>query len=207
MNVSPENLATGLELALAQHNISLDGLLRSSDEVVVFGSRAAGLSTAESDWDVLVIGVGTTAIHSKQLDLVVVAPATLLTEEWLGSELASHVARYGVWIKGAGAWRSHASVSPNVVASKAARLRRQVGTFGKLFQRSNSARELKHRTLLRRSLQRLHRMQRQDPVPPTRVLDEEWRQLASSARFALMGNAASRHPIGSPDVWQRILRS
>lgn len=207
MNVSPENLATGLSLALGRHSISLDSLLRSSDEVVVFGSRAAGLSTAESDWDVLVVGVGTTAIHSKQLDLVVVAPATLMTEEWLGSELASHVARYGIWLKGAGAWRSHARVAPNVVSKKAARLRRQVGTFGKLFQRRNSARELKHRTLLRRSLQRLHRMQHEDPVPPTRVLDEEWRQLASAARLALLDDVASRHPVGSPDVWQRIIRS
>ena len=119
---------------------------------------------------------------------MVVAPAALMTEEWLGSELASHVACYGVWIKGAGAWRSHASVSPNVVARKAARLRRQIGTFGKLFQRSNSARELKHRKsgatvgdFVAEGLPR------EDPVPPTRVLDEEWRQLASAARFAQPG--------------------
>ena len=32
MNVSPENLATGLDLALGRHNISLDSLLRSSDD-------------------------------------------------------------------------------------------------------------------------------------------------------------------------------
>jgi hypothetical protein len=206
MKVSPDNLANGLDLALHRYNTSLEALLRSSDEVIVFGSRAAGLATVDSDWDVLVVGTNATAVHSKYLDLVVVDPAKAMMEEWLGSELASHVARHGVWLKGAGAWRALVRVSPTVVSKKAARLRRQVETFGKLFERSESAREGKHRTLLRRSLQRLHRMQLNEPVPPTLVLDEEWESLPRPKRDALLQEAAFRHAIGGLDVWRRIIR-
>src|SRR5687767_2900159 len=84
-------------------------LIRHSDELVLFGSRAAKLHGRFSDWDVLCVSPALPAILGRSLasrgrtplrrgfvlDVVYVPSMRLLTDQWLGCELASHVSGYG----------------------------------------------------------------------------------------------------------------
>jgi len=77
--------------ALADLGLSLGELQRSAEQIVVFGSRAAGLARESSDWDLLIIG-SDSSLHTPALDLVWVTPRELESADWLASELAGHVA-------------------------------------------------------------------------------------------------------------------
>src|SRR5687767_14264120 len=74
-------------------------LFRQASEIIVFGSRAVGVHSRDSDLDVLVVG-GVGKLKGKGLDMIRVAPDHVKTPEWLESELAAHVASYGVWLSG-----------------------------------------------------------------------------------------------------------
>src|SRR5260370_5639721 len=84
----------------------LDDLMSEADEVVVFGSRAAGVHSSSSDLDLLIISPNRRRLVATGLDCVLLTPEEVSDSFWLGSELASHVAAYGRWAKGAGEWRS-----------------------------------------------------------------------------------------------------
>src|ERR1700687_3574597 len=81
-------------------------LLKRSAEIVVVGSYAAGLHTTDSDLDVLCVGNGP-RLKSRSLDLSWVSEKNICGDAWLGSELAGHIAKYGIWLRGEGHWRAH----------------------------------------------------------------------------------------------------
>lgn len=189
---------------LEAHGVDWRRLFDAAAEVVLFGSRATGVDGPDSDWDVLVIGPGR-SLRSRLLDLVVVSREKAVSAEWLGSELASHVALYGVWLKGEGAWRGSARVSPRAIERKVRRLHLKVSTYARLFYGLRGRRAVKHSRDLRRELQRLERMLRAEPVPPTPTLDAEWAELNDSTRAALVDRVSCSVPIGSRESWQHVL--
>lgn len=164
-------------------------VLRKSDELVLFGSRSSMLHAEDSDWDVLCVAENPPLIQGRvarlrlsvrlehtRLDLIWISPSTLSSGAWLGSELASHVASYGVWLVGSGEWRTRAAISSAAVAAKHRRVKVRVA-----FQRQYGPRLLapylaKHLTLLRRDIQRLYCLQTGIPVPSTPHLDTQWRE-------------------------------
>ncbi|MBZ5550637.1 MAG: nucleotidyltransferase domain-containing protein [Acidobacteriia bacterium] len=95
--------------------------LRGADEIVIFGSHAAGLETPDSDLDVLCVGLGR-RLKTNSLDLCWVSKETLFQDGWLGSELAGHIARYGTWVHGEGDWRRYAFVSMDAIERKRKRI-------------------------------------------------------------------------------------
>lgn len=75
-----------------------------SNEVIFFGSFVYGCENTKSDIDILFIGNGKRRV-SKCFDFVWVKPQKVYSNTWLCSELANHVANFGLWYKGEGLWR------------------------------------------------------------------------------------------------------
>ena len=100
--------------------IGVEEFVECASEVVVFGSVAMGLQKTDSDVDLLCFSDRHYKRKSNFLDLIIVPRQCSQDAEWLESELATHVARYGRWIKGAGAWKEKARIGREVVEHKAA---------------------------------------------------------------------------------------
>jgi len=99
-----------LNLALLGAGLKLDDLETRSSEVVLFGSRSTHTENEGSDWDILCVGNGE-RFKDSMIDIVWIRPDKLFSPEWLGSELAGHVSKYGQWLKGEGKWRTRVFVS------------------------------------------------------------------------------------------------
>lgn len=84
--------------------------LDHASEVIVFGSMAVGLDGQGSDIDVLCIGGPESKVKTDSIDLIVISQETARSPLWLQSELASHVSKYGVWIKGTPKWSEGAQM-------------------------------------------------------------------------------------------------
>jgi Nucleotidyltransferase domain len=147
--------------------------LKCAAEIVVFGSYAAGVSTADSDIDVLCVGNGI-RLKSRSLDLSWVSTKKLSEDAWLGSELAGHIAKYGIWLRGDGHWRSAVFDGVFAIERKQKRIVSLSRTVNHLWDRLHPIFQEQYDVTIRRELQRLARLQTHVQVPPTKVLDDEW---------------------------------
>ena len=93
---------------------------------------------------------------------------------WLGSELAGHISRYGVWLKGPGDWRRQTSVGQEAANQKERRLVSLVRSVKHSWTKLHPAFQLKYCVTIRRELQRLLLLRAAVPIPPTPLLDSEW---------------------------------
>lgn len=148
--------------------------LNSAREVVVFGSYAASLNTSESDIDVLCIGSGP-RLKSRNLDLSWVAEDRLDDNEWLGSELAGHIAKFGVWVRGDGSWRYSVFSGTRAVERKRRRIISISRSATHFWTKLHPTFQHQYDISIRRELQRLELLLNHLQVPPTKVLDDEWR--------------------------------
>jgi hypothetical protein len=178
--------------AMSAVGIVYHDLRSRSEEVVLFGSRAAGVETASSDWDVLCVGSSVSHMTSG-LDLVCLRRSDLDSLRWLGSELAGHVARYGVWLKGAPAWRDSVFVSDRSVDRKASLVRTRIAELKRHWSHFSQCYRLKYLTRIRRDLQRLDILLDRRTVPPTRLLDQAWSE--TSDHFAELSRIVGRSDI------------
>jgi hypothetical protein len=160
--------------ALAPLHLTLADLARSAEQVILFGSRAAGIARAGSDWDLLVIGSGRSR-SVPALDLVYVSPRDLASGSWLDSELAGHVARWGRWIYGSPDWIGQVGRGPLAAAHKGQRVASRIAALERAWNLLGPAHQRKHHTLVRRDLQRHELLSRGEAVPPSALLDEAWR--------------------------------
>lgn len=161
---------------LAASNCNVARFMDSSVEVVVFGSRSIGVHTASSDLDVLVVKEtgSPQKTRSRQLDCICLPYRELKTAYWKGSELMSHIAHYGTWLKGDGSWRSIVAISPRAIRNKERRIIALVNGFASAISKLHPVFCLKYKTTIRRELQRLSLLRLGIPIPPTRILDLEW---------------------------------
>src|SRR5438128_2294445 len=83
-------------------------------QVIVFGSWAVGVQRPGSDIDVLCIGKGQ-AVTSDRLHIIWMSTARLSEHVRRGSELACHLAAYGVWLKGVRTVPNHVCPSVDTV--------------------------------------------------------------------------------------------
>src|SRR5216684_1984003 len=81
--------------------LGIDGSRFSNEasEIIVFGSMSCGLQRPDSDLDVLCVGTTPGKVKRGMLDLIVVSPQETDDRVWRQSELAAHVAEYGIWLK------------------------------------------------------------------------------------------------------------
>jgi hypothetical protein len=150
-------------------------LLKRASEIVVFGSYAAGLQTTDSDVDVLCVGNGP-RVKSRSLDLSWVSNKSIYEDSWLGSELAGHIAKYGIWLRGDGDWRTRTFASKTSIERKRKRIVSLSKTVTGLWDRLHPLFRSQYNVTIRRELQRLTLLQAELRIPPTRVLDDEWQR-------------------------------
>lgn len=94
---------------------------QNCSEAVLFGSYAYGCERFESDVDILFVG-NKKRKASKYLDFIWLKPERLFSKTWLGSELANHIANYGIWLKGNGVWRTEVFFSEAAIIRKKQRI-------------------------------------------------------------------------------------
>ncbi len=167
--------ARDLMAVLAAHGISWDSLLAKAEEIVLFGSHAASVADAMSDWDLLCIGDGT-EVESKQLGLLWRSPAEIYSDDWLQSELAAHIRDYGKWLHGRPGWTQAVRVGERACARKQrvvlARSRAGLSVWRKLSERMRA----RYRIRIQRDIQRLAWLRRGLGPPPRALLDAAWHE-------------------------------
>lgn len=175
-----ETLAQVLSQRLWSAGPRAQQCLEEASEVIIFGSMSVGLQRPDSDMDVLCIGGRANKQKTKLLDLIAVPPGATENPVWLQSELATHVCKYGIWLKGKPHWQSHVHIGPRVVSEK----RRRVSAFMVALQTSwyrlNECFHVKYSVKLRRETQRLILLEQDVPVPPTIILDCFWASTSNS---------------------------
>lgn len=147
-------------------------------EIIVFGSRAAGIQSPNSDLDILYVGdIPLSRVKSPQLDLLWLRPEVVDSEKWRGSELAGHIAAYGRWLHGPGDWRTEVFSGALAVQRKQRQLEDRMQAF--LASWDDLAPPYRYRlfTLIRRDLQRLELLCQGRPVPPTPLLESAWQKV------------------------------
>jgi nucleotidyltransferase-like protein len=158
---------------LALH-LNYGRLFDDAHEVIVFGSRAAGVHRPLSDLDLLCITPKKRRIRAAGLDCVLLLPEEVNTPFWLGSELACHVVRYGKWEKGAGEWRDRAHVSDRAITRKQQRIVSVSDNAARRWSRLHPIFQMKYAVTIRRELQRLDLLLNRVAIPPTPILDSIW---------------------------------
>jgi predicted nucleotidyltransferase len=157
----------------------------ASTEVVIFGSRAIGVNRPDSDLDVLLVDANVGRPRVAGIDFVILRSEELASSRWLGSELASHIAQYGKWIKGPGSWRHQAHISDRAAMRKEARIVGLLMCAPKWWSKLHPVFHTKYKLTIRRELQRLDLLRQRIPVPPTRTLDADWVQHRSARDYLL----------------------
>jgi len=162
-----------VQSAIEREGLCWEAIWEAADEVFVFGSTACGLSNATSDVDVLCVGRGKRR-QSSRLELIWIPAERVLTDRWLGSDLANHVARFGICLKGTPAWTSRVFVSPASRALKESQIRAAVKALRHYFCQLSIPYRSKRLLLLRRNIQRLLILRQGGAIPPVPMLDDQW---------------------------------
>ncbi len=119
--VATANLRILVRKAVRSADLDWSHLRKSAKQIILFGSYACGTHTSESDVDLLCVGHGR-RLKRRALHLLWVDESTLRDPKWLGSELAWHVSRCGIWLKGANDWARLAIPSTEAVQRKRKRI-------------------------------------------------------------------------------------
>jgi predicted nucleotidyltransferase len=181
MQSGTKSLSELLQQRLASSNQQARQYVDQASEVIVFGSMSAGLERPDSDMDVLCVGGREYKLKSRLLDLIVVPLDLTRNQSWLQSELATHVCKYGTWIKGTPLWKGDVRIGLNAVEEK----HRRVSAFMRSLQNSwfklEECFRVKYSVKLRRETQRLLLLEQNVAIPPTRILDYAWPSVAGKS--------------------------
>ena len=181
---------------LSDSGMTYEDVVGASTEVVIFGSRAVDMHRPDSDLDVLLVDAKTDRLRVAGVDCVILRSEELASSLWLGSELASHIAEYGKWIKGFGSWRHQVRISDRAAMRKQARIVGLLMRAPKWWSKLHPVFHTKYKLTIRRELQRLDLLRRKIPVPPTYTLDSDWDQHRSGSDSLL--EVAATLPVNSP---------
>lgn len=179
--------------ALLKHRVSAAGinwqeLNRSAKQIIVFGSYALSANTSKSDLDVLCIGSGE-RYKSRMLHIVWISEKRTRSKQWLGSELATHVAAYGVWIKGKNDWAYQTKPGRGTIQRKKINILSRLNAARRHWNDLLPQFQAGQLTKLRRDLQRYQMMQRGEAPVPKTLLDDQWlRHKPSEGWDALLSN-------------------
>lgn len=190
MKRSSRIFSSELRTRIEREGFSHEEILRNASMIVAFGSRAVGVQSPTSDLDVLCFGDGR-RIKSASLDLLWI-DEQFRGGDWLGSELASHIAEYGVPIAGELDWVSRVSLSERALEHKRRRIISMLTNVSLGWRKLHPLFRKRYQTTLRRELQRAALLSRQVPVPPTPVLDAEW-NFCSSTSALLASNWSDKY--------------
>ena len=168
--------------ALASIDVSWERLRETSQEIVLFGSRAAGLAHERSDWDILCVGHGRTR-RTPRIDLIWVTPEERCSRAWLTGELAGHVAQWGQWLAGEPTWKDSANPGPEACLEKRRRVTRRVMAWERSWSLCRPRLRARYALALRRDLQRHEKLLHGQAVPPSAMLDQDWREQSDAGKY------------------------
>jgi hypothetical protein len=175
-------LIDAVAAALDQVGVSWNELVSKAEEIVLFGSRAVGLATNSSDWDLLCIGRGQN-MRRGNVEIIWLDPLPRSDSNWLGSELAGHVATYGKWLVGKPEWIDNVFVSEKAVAHKAKKICRRLLVLRRTWDLVGHDYQERKGREIRRDMQRLALLYRGQAIPPTLTLDHDWDTRSSSTEL------------------------
>lgn len=145
-----------------------------ASELVIFGSRSAKVERPDSDIDILCVGVASRSVKFDGVDLIAISSDEICEPRWLHSELASHIAKYGVWVRGEARWVKDARIGSGAVSAKRERIAAFVRALPARWNALHEHFRVKYAIKLRRETQRYLLLKHGIAVPPTRMLDEAW---------------------------------
>jgi predicted nucleotidyltransferase len=151
-----------------------------------FGSQAAGCARADSDWDVLVVTHAPMIeprIRRAQIDLVQVRFDDL--DAWASTELAAHVVAHGVRID-QGRELTLRSIPKAAALRKCAVVSGRAQTLEALWTGLQPAQRRRETLRLRRDLHRAWLLTQGAAIPPTALLEREWRSSSPSTRASVL---------------------
>lgn len=188
MKVSVAKLKSLLKFRVRAAGMDWDELDRSASQIILFGSYALSANTRKSDLDVLCIGTGK-RFKSSKLHIIWIPESRTRSKHWLGSELATHIATYGIWIKGKNDWAYQTKPSRDTIEKKRKNILSRLDAVERHWDDLLPKFQTGQMTRLRRDLQRYQMMQRgQAPVPKS-MLDNQWNQNADAGGWKyLLGN-------------------
>jgi Nucleotidyltransferase domain len=164
--------------AIEKAGLRLDDIADRAREIIVFGSRAAGVHSPHSDLDLLLVSADPgRRLKSSGLDIVWVRPETVDSHNWRGSELAGHVAAYGRWLDGPDDWKAEVFTSPTAIQKKQRQLADRIQALEAGWRSLAPTYRRRLFTLIRRDLQRLELLRQARPVSPTPLLDRDWERI------------------------------
>ena len=166
---------------LEGHGISWSDLSSQCREIVLFGSRAVGVENESSDWDLLCVGLGKN-LRNESLELLWVTPEKTNQSDWLGSELASHIASYGVWLIGESKWKRNVYVSAESIEHKLKKLRARLEGYSSSWSHLSHPYRIEKVRTLRRDVQRLLLLRKGAAIPANAVLDMQWDSANAATR-------------------------
>jgi predicted nucleotidyltransferase len=189
---------------MAAEGESLETMIRSSGDIIVFGSRASHVNRKCSDLDILVVGEKRGRKRIGALDLVYIPVIDTSRALWRRTELPRHIERFGVSLM-------HDSVSIAAIYDDYAALRKRArlkvllervilswGVLDGGFRR-------KYLIKLRREVQRYRLLEQGLAVPPTVCLDSAMTSFRSIEQ-ALEDLVVVAAPVESHEVYC-LLRS
>lgn len=168
--------------ALASIDVTGERLLQTSQEIVLFGSRAAGVAHERSDWDILCVGHGRTR-RTPRIDLIWVTPEERCSRAWLTGELAGHVAEWGQWLVGEPTWTDSVNPGPEACLEKRRRINRRVTVWERSWSLCSPRLRARYALSLRRDLQRHEKLLHGQAVPPSAMLDQDWRAQPDAGKY------------------------
>jgi hypothetical protein len=175
MKVSRDKLKSLLKRRVRAAGINWGDLDRQACQIIVFGSYALSVNTCDSDLDILCIGVGK-RYKSSKLHIIWIPEQRTHSQQWLGSELATHIAAYGVWIKGENNWAYQTKPGRKTIERKKNNILSRLDAAQRHWDDLLPKFQAGQLTKLRRDLQRYQMMQRGKAPAPKPLLDTEWRQ-------------------------------
>jgi len=199
--LGPEELAEVAD-ALASIEVSWESLLQTSPEIVLFGSRAAGLAHERSDWDILCVGHGCTR-RTPRVDLIWVTLEERCSRTWLTGELAGHVAHWGQWLEGEPTWTDSAIPGPQACMEKLRRITRRVTAWERSWSLCSARLRARYALALRRDLQRHEKLFHGQAVPPSAMLDQNWHEQSDAGKY--LHELAGRAGVSTDFVCTEIL--
>jgi hypothetical protein len=192
-NAGQQDLLVAFRDRAAAAGIDPEGLFAEAKEIIVFGSRAARVNCDTSDLDVVCVTRGKRKIKTPELDCLCLPPDEWTGPYWRGCELGSHIAEFGVWIKGGDEWRHDTRISDAAINRKERRVRSLIGSVHRVWPAFHTLFRLKYAVTVRRELQRLALLQDRAPIPPTPILDLRWQTGAQQAYELLDVAPVARH--------------
>lgn len=175
--VNKLQLMSAVQHAAAKALVDWQDHLTRAEQVIVFGSFAAGLQTATSDVDVLCVGSGRSVL-TPSLHLLWM-PASRLEEHLRsGSELACHVATYGVWLKGVRTFPTTVCPSDDTIRNRHDSVYARLAALTEHWSRLEPEYRAKHASKIRRDLQRWSLLKSGRASMPRPALDADWAQRA-----------------------------